>query len=396
MTPKLKAVAETILAKIRAEERPGLTIHTGPIEEMRDSDRPGNVAANEYIERWLEDPKHQAKASILPTDLENEIVGIGEWAHPLSWAHCQNDYEAFELQRRLLLAQANEGQQIAKTMLPHLMVADAFNAFGWQGKWYHYGCQSIEIDDKYAASLCATKIAKTELDYVRLPWPCFIVRAPKFLQGLLVNGEPLRLIVVNHIQYTGRVTITGPKAKEVEGQTVTSTLDRFSLSLLTANKYRILPAQTLSEWTTLRPRTGYDEFRLIEVEHSEIDLRQLEIIGRLVLGAIIAMNDEKIHKRLMGSGRKPLLGSPRYGTNNHVVLHKIGRPVKIDARDTIARYVSGRTASVTNVRTLVAGHWKNQPHGPKSSLRRWQHVECYWRGDADAPLIIRPHVLTGG
>jgi hypothetical protein len=382
---------KVILDKIRSQKRPLVKIHTGDIETMQ----PGEAAqvANQWVEEWTENPENRAEEDISPAALEAEWVETASWEHGLSWAHTQDDAEAWELQRHIILAEAEEGNEKAKALLPHFVATDAYNAFAWHGKWYHYGSQSLDIDEKYAASLCATKVAPSELDYVKLPWPCFVVRVPKFLQHIRINGEPLRLIVANHVKYSGLISVTGKQ--NMEG--VSTNIDRYQLHLLTANKYRILPAQTLSQWSEPNPAKSYDEIRLVEVEYGERDRRVLEVIGRLVLGAIIAMNEPKIHKRYgtLAPGKKPSLGSPRFGTGDAIVLHKIGRPVKVDARETIAAYVAGTTGRVTNVRTLVAGHWKNQPHGPKSTLRRWQHVECYWRGDEEAPRIIRPHVITG-
>ena len=383
---------KAILEEIRRENRPLIKIHTGKLEEIRDHS-PGAAHANEFVEDWLEQPGNQAPEGETPAALENAFVTIAEWEHPLGWAHTEDDAEAWELERRIIYERAKAGDEEASRIFPHLMTTDAFNAFGWHGKWYHYGCQSIEVEDKYAASLCATKIAPSELEYVRLPWPCFVVRVPKFLQSMVINGERLRIVVVNHVNYKGAVTITGQP--DIAG--ATTEMEQYRLSLITANKYRILPCTTLAQWAEPNPMKAYDEFRLIEVEHDERARRQLEIIGRLVLGAVIAMNDPKVHRRFgrskLAKDRQP--GSPRYGTNDQVVLHKLGRPVKIDARETITDYVQG-SGRVTNVRTLVAGHWKNQPYGPKHSLRRWQHVECYWRGNEDAPMIIRPHTLSGG
>lgn len=38
------------------------------------------------------------------------------------------------------------------------------------------------------------------------------------------------------------------------------------------------------------------------------------------------------------------------------------------------------------VRSLVAGHWKMQPHGPNRSERKLIRIEPYWRGPLDAPV----------
>ena len=45
------------------------------------------------------------------------------------------------------------------------------------------------------------------------------------------------------------------------------------------------------------------------------------------------------------------------------------------------------------VRTLVEGHWRNQAHGPRHSLRKLIFIEPFWRGPEDAPESIPTHVL---
>lgn len=40
-----------------------------------------------------------------------------------------------------------------------------------------------------------------------------------------------------------------------------------------------------------------------------------------------------------------------------------------------------------NVRLLVAGHWKRQPHGPKLQLRKTIWIEPYWKGEDSAAVV---------
>jgi hypothetical protein len=382
-----------ILGKLREQSAPLIRIATGPVENLAEV-APITAKANEYIEDWLANPENMA-GDTTPQAMEQDYVETAAWMHSVSWKYTQDDAEAFSLARACIYEAARNGNKGAAKFLPHVMTTDAWNCFGWYGKWYHYGAQSVEIEDKFAANLAATKIATSELEHVELPWPIFLIRAPKFLQGMPVNGEPLKHILVDHVRLQGATAIHG---REDLGP-LTSDSDMFRLTLLTVNKYRVLRTVSLDQWANPNPRMSFDEFRLTKAQdYDEIEVRKLEVIGRIVLGALISLNDPKANRRYgkLAPDAKPSIGSPRYGTPNDVVLHKLGRPVKVDARETVGDYVAGRTGRVTNVRTLVAGHWKWQPHGPKSSLRRWQHVECYWRGDEDAPRIIRPHVLGGG
>ncbi len=38
---------------------------------------------------------------------------------------------------------------------------------------------------------------------------------------------------------------------------------------------------------------------------------------------------------------------------------------------------------------LVRGHWKNQAHGPRSSLRKRIWIKPFWKGDEHARILLR-------
>lgn len=45
-------------------------------------------------------------------------------------------------------------------------------------------------------------------------------------------------------------------------------------------------------------------------------------------------------------------------------------------------------------RHRVRGHWRSQPYGPRSSLRRRIWIEPHWAGPADAPIQTRVEVVN--
>ncbi len=66
----------------------------------------------------------------------------------------------------------------------------------------------------------------------------------------------------------------------------------------------------------------------------------------------------------------------------------LGREIKVDQNVIEAvRSFSREGGSSPKVQCLVSGHWKRQQHGPGRSLRKLIHVEPYWRGPLDAPVI---------
>jgi hypothetical protein len=70
----------------------------------------------------------------------------------------------------------------------------------------------------------------------------------------------------------------------------------------------------------------------------------------------------------------------------------VGRPVRVDVRKAVTDYVLNGSGAPT-VQTLVMGHWKQQAYGPKARMRKSIHIEPYWRGPEDAPIVVRPHVV---
>ena len=72
--------------------------------------------------------------------------------------------------------------------------------------------------------------------------------------------------------------------------------------------------------------------------------------------------------------------------------YTVVRPVVLDCRVAVRDYIAGGGKSPT-VRSLVRGHWRNQVHGPRNSLRKWIHVEPFWRGPDGAPVAVRPHIM---
>ena len=116
--------------------------------------------------------------------------------------------------------------------------------------------------------------------------------------------------------------------------------------------------------------------------------RVLECVYRLVIGTELEMSDPDHVKR-------PPTGHRRATTGQPSGVHRLIREVRVDCRAAISAYVAGATRSSPSVRSLIRGHYKHVPYGPRSSLRRWQPIEPYWKGPEGAPVAVRPHRLEG-
>ena len=73
---------------------------------------------------------------------------------------------------------------------------------------------------------------------------------------------------------------------------------------------------------------------------------------------------------------------------------ELRRDVKVDVRKWVRDYVASGGKS-PSVQTLVRGHPKRQPYGPRAlGLRKWIHIEAFWRGPENAPVVVRGHAMA--
>lgn len=90
------------------------------------------------------------------------------------------------------------------------------------------------------------------------------------------------------------------------------------------------------------------------------------------------------------------------GVDRMTAIHSAGAHLKgflsargrnADAEHPFCDYVAGRRGGKLSTQHMVRGHYKMQRHGEGGAQRKWIHVEPYWRGDENAPIAVRSHVL---
>lgn len=258
--------------------------------------------------------------------------------------------------------------------------------------WYLDGMQVISVGDVLAAQLCATRIARQVLETVKLPWSSFVVRIS---EGLIYYKD-----------FDGsRASVTDILVSEVPGLLEPF----FLLQCLGTSKVVLLRGTSSGLAALLDAKYSIGESDISEGEielfldqnpgtepdmlhKQEMDDRAVQLCKNLV-GALLVHFQEN-HLRLEAQGDfsgfdqeknrkfpKPL---------RHVFEGKM--PVKLDARKVIKEY-SMHGGKSPSVQTLVMGHWKMQPHGPRSTLRKRIYRAPYWKGNPAAKIALRPHTL---
>lgn len=213
----------------------------------------------------------------------------------------------------------------------------------WLKKWMDSSFARLEVSHKLCASLCLTDVPE-DIE-VKDPWECWSLIIP---DGVIFN-EPCRIWV-----YEG-----APFAMVLNGT------------------FRKIPAPT--------KKSAFETF-------PDKEARVWEMVYNLIRGACLALsNPEDFSKQSAGQGWKSSKKSSRKGPPElSQARFLLSAPVKVDLREEVRRVITGeRKGSSPKVQFLVRGHWRNQVHGPKRSLRKTIWIQPFWKGDEEARVLLR-------
>jgi hypothetical protein len=254
-----------------------------------------------------------------------------------------------------------------------------FRSFaGFAARWAMCGFPAVSVGHRLTASLMSTTVSPDIIGEIVFPWPAFSVNIPHGLISTISPQSGLAESISNacihrYVDAAGDVWFDLICAADTcELQSVNVRADVF---------FRDDSRESLAD----------GEF-CVGVDES--DERALLLVRRLLVGVCIEMSDR--------ANSKPQNKKARMGCHGVIDRNAPGmslwlltRDVKIDAREACREFVShgGRSPAV---QSMVRGHHKRQAHGRNGSLRKWIHVEPYWRGPEDAPIAVRSHRLDDG
>lgn len=222
-------------------------------------------------------------------------------------------------------------------------------------QWASCGFPLVDLSHRLAASLMATSIPTENVNDVVTPWESFVIVVPR---GLI---EDIEFLSVDR----------GPSGRQ---QIRTQFEENGFMVGWEADGIRNMAHGT-------NGASG----------HSEILDRGGRLLGRLALGVCIELDQPRYREQIaLGPRRRSVR---RESDEPKAWTFQLTRPVKVDCREWVTTYLNGNKGTSPSVQTLVRGHHKMQPHGPGKALRKWIHIEPYWRGPEDAPIAVRAHVL---
>lgn len=263
-------------------------------------------------------------------------------AHALSILGLEHAAQYTELHRQELVdvasGDARAGQFLLRLTGDELL--DQPGIVDFLREWRANSYARLEVGHKLAAALCLTDVPDDVT--VRAPWPAWSLVVP---DGLLPE---------EHGQTLARIWIA-------------DTLPAFGVS-----------------------NTG----RLWRYEANAEKSAVEAMILNLIRGACLALSnpDDFRKERQHGptarsSSKKSRSGPPALDQARYL----LSAPVKVDLREHLTGVLSGRKGASPTVQFLVRGHWRNQSHGPRHSLRRVQWIEPFWKGPEEARVLLRQH-----
>jgi len=325
---------------------------------------------------------HQERRK-LPRDntsmTKSQLVTMAKVVWDLSYRHAKDDEEA--LNQFVDRAPSSDtfgggGGLIAATMyLPQEQIQTMGLA-----RWADQAFPIVQMGHKYFSALVATSVNEKQAEDIQPPWGAFLIQVPtKVLSIHDLQADCYREVTYILVHHVAR----GENSRKV-WRYITIGEGGISLWKHGADPRHLLSGKLQGEDCS---KTAFG----VDVEDRDERLNML--IGRLVLNVCLAMSNKDNVKKV-GKAHK-YKGNIRTSDEPLTRVFQLGKPLKLDCRKALTDYIEGksRKGSAPSVQTLVVGHWKMQAYGPKNSLRKHIHIEPYWRGPDDAPILVRPHEL---
>lgn len=288
-------------------------------------------------------------------------------------------------------------------------------AHEWQfaEEWAMCGYPQIVVDGKLFSALAETRIPADIIPDLSMPWDTFVVRLPEELRpapikwGNIPTPMPISYITCERWPDNATTHVNSGLPIHERGAAkgsrwtlafrpagVPACAVRFGFSQLSD---LMSGGGTESWWDGMSHPEGVGSKMPYQLDLSDVPQlakQQCGLLRRAFCGVIL-----EIMNRIDGaSPRSVKRGSAPGRTcarpqSTTVVLT---RPVLVDLRQRVHQQMNGvRVRGPANTQWYRRGSYVWQTHGPRNTQRRFQWRRPAWCGPSDAPIAVRPHILTG-
>jgi hypothetical protein len=256
--------------------------------------------------------------------------------------------------------------------------SEALITYAGSAYWAACGFPQIEMGHKFAAALLVSEVTKEALESLRMPWGAFLIEVP---DGLLFLHDSQQ----NKPVSLRRILVADMPNGHGNWAYVAFTSSAVSIWRFGATAPELLPPMEVAVQDSAFPDHS-------TVEVTDEDQMVSALIGRLIINTCLAISMPDMTKEA-GSGHATWARTKDPGRmRGDVRRFRIGKPVAIDLREHVNRYIRRERGKV-EVRSLVRGHFKRQHYGAGNALVKVIWREPFWRGPEGADVLIRPHVI---
>lgn len=289
------------------------------------------------------------------------------------WGLCakNNKLESSDLYESYIFEHIHEHEPVLADLLSRLPTDQIITV--WSTYWADVGFPAFQLGHKYAAALLATSCGK--VDDIREPFKAFLIEIPP---GLISFGsragesQVMNIIVLRRKDKDGKELWTWAALTD----TTAALWDNATMEMMTSDEHVT---------SKLNESDPFAEDIL------DSDKRVVILIRRLILNTCLAVSSPD-NLKPVGKAKHVSVSEARSCKEPIVRTFQVGKPITLDCRQAVRDYIEGKKRGSINVQVLVAGHWRRQAYGVGREQRKWIHIEPYWKGSEEAPILVRPHV----
>lgn len=255
--------------------------------------------------------------------------------------------------------------------------------FHWTARWVELAMPAVSLSEDQVTSFALSDLDATHISELRSPWSAFLIKLPKGALPLVTDAGATTSVDLISVSFYASASSEGNCANgkcEITLRSDCCQLHSGELTIAELYQSGVLDDENLRG-------------RLEAV--TALDKRTLRAAARVALSTVAHLHNGEASK-LTRHRSGPRKGKPIFRSPGQWSEYVIGADVKVHpcVREALDAYLTGQSDRTYKVSWVTRGHWRNQPHGPRNSLRRRTWIGPHWNRAKQGPANVRDHVLV--